>query len=306
MKKSKKRNRKRVNRKFICIGCFIVLALFFVYFTYNNSTLSVNNNDGDNVLFDDNNNISTSNENNDQNDDTITTGNVIQDDDFLAKLGVMSLKDNRYKKVIENKDIYPEKLLEMLSSNGDMISYMYDYDTMEGHVYTDNIGKVQVGSYPLLLQYDKRWGYGIYGDRVLAINGCGPTALAMTVAGLTGRNDITPYTIAKYAYDNGYYTSEWGTKWDLMTVGSTIFGVVGQSIPITKTSIYNELSLGHPVICSMRPGDFTTVGHFILLTGIKDDKLVINDSNSRERSNKLWDYDVVLPQIKGAWSFKVA
>ena len=105
--------------------------------------------------------------------------------------------------------------------------------------------------------------------------------------------------------DNGYYTSEWGTRWDLMTIGIKSFGIVGKTFALTKENLYNELNSGHPVITSMRPGDFTTVGHFILLTGVEDDKIKVNDSNSKIRSEKLWDYDVIAPQIKGQWSFSL-
>ena len=33
------------------------------------------------------------------------------------------------------------------------------------------------------------------------------------------------------------------------------------------------LENGEPVICSMRPGDFTTKGHFIVLVGMEDGKI---------------------------------
>lgn len=184
--------------------------------------------------------------------------------------------------------------------------YYYEIEDKKGHIYIDNIGKVTKGEYPLLLQYDKKWGYGIYGDNVIAINGCGPTSLAMVVAGLTGKNDTTPYDIAKYSYEKGYYTEEWGTKWDLMSIGIEPFGIIGKKIVLSKQNLYNELNNGHPLIASMRPGDFTTVGHFIVLTGIKDDKIIVNDPNSRERSAKLWEYDVIAPQIKGLWTYSLA
>ena len=223
--------------------------------------------------------------------------------DTLGKLEYLSTKDKRINKIIDNYDKYPEILLEMLTRNSDMTSYMLDYPEKKGNVYKDNIGKVQKGKFPLLLQYDKNWGYGIYGDNVLAINGCGPTVLSMVVAGLTGKNDITPYTIAEYSSDHGYYQSEWGTSWSLMTEGIRNFGVVGTNIELSQENIFSELEKGHPIVCSMRPGDFTTIGHFILLTGIKDGKITVNDPNSKERSNKLWDYETLEYQIKSLWSF---
>ena len=64
------------------------------------------------------------------------------------------------------------------------------------------------------------------------------------------------------------------------------------------------LNKGQPIICSVGPGDFTTEGHFILLEGIKDEKIIINDPNSLKRSNKLWKYEDIESQIKNLWVFK--
>lgn len=298
----KKRSRKRKMKSFtkvllVLIPIFVVVGI--IYGTYSNKNETTDNNiDGSEVLKD-NNSIN----NNDNIDDSEEI--EIDPNDVYGVLENTAKRDYRYKEVLANKDIYPEKLLEMLSRNNDMISYMYDFGEKKGHVYVDNIGKVTKGEYPLLLQYDKKWGYGIYGDNVIAVNGCGPTSLAMVVAGLTGSNTTTPYDIAKYSYEKGYYTEEWGTKWDLMSTGIEQFGVTGKKIVLSKQNLYNELNSGHPLIASMKPGDFTTVGHFIVLTGIKDDKIVVNDPNSKERSNKLWDYDVIAPQIKGLWTYSL-
>lgn len=124
----------------------------------------------------------------------------------------------------------------------------------------------------------------------------------MAIAGLTGENKITPYTVAKYAEEKGYY-SDTGTSWQLKTKGSRYFNIEGNEISLTKDNIYNNLKNGNPIICSMRPGDFTTIGHFIVLIGIEEGKIKVNDPNSIERSNKLWDYETIEYQIKNLWVF---
>lgn len=205
-------------------------------------------------------------------------------------------------KIYNDKDSYPEELLEMLSRNNDMLDYVYKYKENKGKVFANDIGKIERNTVPLLFQYDERWGYGMYGDEVLAINGCGPTSVAMVIASLTGRNIITPYDVASYAYENGYYKN--GTRWDFFTEGVRNYGIVGKELPLTKAKIFKELELGHPIICSMRKGDFTTTGHLIVLAGVKNGKLIVNDPNSRERSSKLWSYERIESQIKNLWSFR--
>lgn len=301
-----KRRRKRKLKPFAKVLMALIPCLMVVGVIYGIDINKTNDNKNPDIKLDTNtNNDNIVKDSNTQDNNTSVDDSEVESDDIYGILESIAKKDYRYKEVLANKDIYPEKLLEMLSRNKDMISYMYDFGENKGHVYIDNIGKVTKGEYPLLLQYDKKWGYGIYGDNVIAVNGCGPTSLAMVVAGLTGKNDTTPYDIAKYSYEKGYYTEEWGTKWDLMSTGIEPFGVTGKKIALSKQTLYNELNSGHPLIASMRPGDFTTVGHFIVLTGIKDDKIVVNDPNSKERSSKLWEYDVIAPQIKGLWTYSL-
>ena len=65
-----------------------------------------------------------------------------------------------------------------------------------------------------------------------------------------------------------------------------------------------KLAAGTPLICSMWPGDFTTSGHFILLTGLDEaGRVVLNDPNSPKNSEKAWDMAELLPQIRAVWQF---
>lgn len=281
MKRKRKRLKKRV--KFF----IFIFIIFLTIFLYNNKKENIDKEEQ----------ISHSNISN----ESISYSTTTQTKEPLEKLEELSQKDKRIKTIIENKGSYPEILLMMLSKNTDMTDYVYHYNKYKGNVFSDNLGKVKKGQYPLLLQYDKRWGYGNYGDSVIAISGCGPTSVAMVIAGLTGRNDITPYDIAKYAYENGYYEN--GTSWDFFTKGVIKYGIIGKEIALSESVMVKELKKGHPIICSMRPGDFTTTGHLILITDYKNDKFKINDPNSKERSNKLWSYQTLKTQIKNLWSF---
>ena len=92
----------------------------------------------------------------------------------------------------------------MLSRNPDMLDFVEGYPEKKGQVFADSIGDVKKGEYPLLLQWDERWGYGDYGTSCVAVSGCAPTVISMAVAGLTGEDSITPYTVASYAQENGY------------------------------------------------------------------------------------------------------
>ena len=229
----------------------------------------------------------------------------ISDGEVRAKLTELAQSNKTVRQVLEQADQYPADLLELLSNNEETADFVLGYTEKKGQAPAEDIGEVASGEIPLLLQWDERWGYAQYGDNMIAINGCGPTVVAMAAAGLTGDNSITPYKVAQYAEEQGYYTGESGTSWELMTQGAVHFGVQGQELGLSESEILSELESGHPVICSMRPGDFTTTGHFIVLTGVEDGKIRVNDPNSRKRSETLWDYDTLEYQINNLWAFSL-
>ena len=88
-----------------------------------------------------------------------------------------------------------------------------------------------------------------------------------------------------------------------MTEGAAFFGVQGRELALDENRIFETLEQGQPIICSVRPGDFTKGGHFLVLVGVEDGKIRVNDPNSRIRSEKLWDYETLAPQIKSLWAF---
>lgn len=165
-------------------------------------------------------------------------------------------------------------------------------------------GEVKKGTIPHFLQWDERWGYETYGSTYLAISGCGPTALAAIYSGLTGKTDMNPYAMAQWSEENGFYVYGSGTAWDIMTTGAAMLGLNGWMLDGGKESLLWALRSGYPVVCAMNPGDFTFFGHFIILTDVDENENIrVLDSNSRIRTQKLWNADDLMWQIAGMWAF---
>lgn len=156
------------------------------------------------------------------------------------------------------------------------------------------------GGVPLLMQWDKRWGYDLYGDSMIGLAGCGPTCLSMACLYLTGNTEWNPRAVAQFAWKNGYYTEE-GTSWALWTEGVESLGLYGEELPLDRSGMERALEGGSLIVCSMRPGDFTTTGHFILLCGYDENGFFVRDPNRRSNSEKQWTYDVLKGQIKNLW-----
>ena len=166
---------------------------------------------------------------------------------------------------------------------------------------------VTEGEFPVLLQWDKRWGYELYGTNFMGNNGCGPTALAIVYAGLTGNTDWNPYSLAMYSIDNGLYVPNVGTKWVFMEEGGSYLGltvdVIGEDLELARPA----LEAGKVLICKVAPGDFTSGGHFIVVTRmLEDNQVEVRDPNSRNKSLVTWDYDRIIGQTDYVWAYSVA
>ena len=161
------------------------------------------------------------------------------------------------------------------------------------------------GELPLFLQWDVRWGYERYGSDFLAVTGCGPTCLSMVQCGLSGETVWNPYEVAKMAEREGFYVTGQGSSWDLMGAGAEMLGLQVNDVVLSAEDITDTLRAGMPIICSVGPGDFTDAGHFIVLAGVNmDGSIRVNDPNSRINSEKAWDIERILPQIKGMWAYR--
>ena len=210
-----------------------------------------------------------------------------------------------FQTIYDHMDQYPEALLNNLCCNPNMLDfalgYQENYDTTSGTLEASELDGI-----PLFIQWDKRWGYDAYGNDVIGLSGCGPTCLSMIVIGLTKNQEATPDKLADYATEHGYYEQNSGTKWLFMDEVAAVYGVQGYYIYLSKDNMQEELSQGHPLVCAMRSGDFTSQGHFIVIAGMEGDKFLVHDPNSIERSQQLWDYDTLQYQISAIWAFKVA
>jgi len=200
---------------------------------------------------------------------------------------------------------YERELEELLERNEEAADYVEGYPDRaaylgEGIDLTEDFVSGQV---PLLMQWDRRWGYNSYGDSMIGLSGCGPVCLTMAYLYLTEDTDMTPREMADFADENGYYTSQ-GTSWALWTDGAKKLGLRGTELSLDENIMKLALDEGGVVVCSMRPGDFTATGHFILIRGYDENGFYVNDPNRRSNSEKQWDFETLKGQIRNLWELR--
>lgn len=212
-----------------------------------------------------------------------------------------------YDEIVVRDDYeYPDYMESMIERYPQTVMFYNDYPEKKDRLPATDVGAVKKGEIPLFIQWDERWGYSQFGDSIIGCAGCGPTCMAMVISGLTGDNKITPFAVSQYVEENGYYTYGEGTAWSAMSEAIEHYGIEAEEMSNVRDYVYESLEEGHPIICSVGPGDFTTGGHFIVLAGIKNGKIIVNDPNSVENSRKLWDLDEFQDQISSMWSYKLA
>lgn len=170
----------------------------------------------------------------------------------------------------------------------------YETITSLGDVeFTD--GQIPVAYFS---QLDERYANQPYGTDDIGGYGCGPTAMAIVISSLTDET-VDPAQMAKWSYEHGYWASGNGSyhglipaaakAWELPVEGCGIDG--GQKIS-------DALSGGKLVVVLMDKGHFTQSGHFIVLRGIRDGKILVADPASYPRSEQTWDLSLILDEAR--------
>ena len=197
---------------------------------------------------------------------------------------------------------WPEDLIALLDKNPETEEFVLQYplkkDSHPTYDLTDCLGSSQM---PLLLQWDERWGYGEYAGELMGLSGCGPTCLSMVCIQLLQDASYTPQYVAVFAEENGYAVKGNGSAWSLISEGGKKLGLDVTEIPLDEGRIIRNLEVGNPIICVMGPGDFTTSGHFIVLTEYADGYVKVNDPNSPTKSQKPWKLTDIMPQMNNLW-----
>lgn len=226
-------------------------------------------------------------------------------DGTAASIVQLAHRDSRAQAIVDAPEAYPPEYLDLLARNSETLEFVLGYPAHHGDTPAQSLTK-PLDTVPLLLQWDMRWGYQPYGESTVAVSGCAPACLSMAASYLTGDPTLTPYRVAQFAAEQGYYVPGQGTSWSLLSEGAPSLGVQCRQLALDQAQIDAALDAGHPVICSMLPGDFTTEGHFIVLYGRADGGYTVRDPNSVERSGKVWSYDTLSGQIAGLWECSAA
>ena len=143
-------------------------------------------------------------------------------------------------------------------------------------------------------QLDQRYANQPFGTDNIGGYGCGPTSMAIVVSSLT-EEIVDPIAMAKWAYENGGWCKGQGSYHSLIPNAAKAWGLNVEGCKASEPQrILDALSQGKLVVAIMGKGHFTTTGHFIVLRGVQDGKILVADPASTSRSQKTWDLSIIL------------
>lgn len=143
-------------------------------------------------------------------------------------------------------------------------------------------------------QLDQRYANKPYGTDNIGGYGCGPTSMSIVVSSLTD-DIVDPVEMAKWAYEHGGWCKGQGSYHSFIPNAAKAWGLPVEGCKANEPQrILDALSGGKLVVAIMSPGHFTTGGHFIVLRGVKDGKILVADPASTSRSQKAWDLSIIL------------
>ncbi len=170
-------------------------------------------------------------------------------------------------------------------------------------VYSDGTYTLSITSSVGLLTYynqtDSRWADLLYGGQdPVSGYGCGPTVLAMLVTSFTSQTYL-PSDMANWASANHYWSAGSGTSHNFILEGAAAFGFHAEPfLDYTPQGVISALKSGHILVALMGPGQFTSVGHFLIIANYWSGNYVsIADPASLENTQKPWDVQVLLNEL---------
>lgn len=204
---------------------------------------------------------------------------------------------------------YPEKIIDLLARKPETEEYVLNYPLEYGKPHDIDIsGHANDEGVPLFIQWDKQWGYLDYTGSVAGLAACGPTCMSMIMYHFTRDAKYTPAYMMKFAESNSRYAVKGsGTQWAFFKEGGKELGLDVKELNSdqmkSEKQIAQILGSGRIIVMNVKPGIFTTVGHYMMIVGYEDGKFRVNDPNSPSNSETLWDFEQFSGDVRIMWSF---
>ena len=237
----------------------------------------------------------------------------------------LSLEDERARYIIDHADEIPEDLISFAVSSAyewenpsdekinwdNNISFVSDYPVHKNDYLTMSYSDEELNAEgaPRLFMYDSRWGYETIGGDYIRNQGCGAVCLAMAYVGLTHKGELNPVLIAKTAENDGAIGVFGGLDNAMVKKVCEDCGFkctdynydadTGSTLKPDEKLMKQILDNGHLIMLGMFGNTFGN--HAIIVKGYNESGFLINDPASVEKSDKIWSFNELQPELVYMW-----
>ena len=181
------------------------------------------------------------------------------------------------------------------------------YKPTTGSTVTDTSVST-INGFPYFYQGDSRWKDNMYsssGNKKFTIgtSGSGPTSMAMVLQSFG--TSVTPAMTAQYGVDNKYAIGgALGTQYAYFPSISSKYNVTATELDLDGDKIKESLTDSNPVIAAVKSGSFSPTQKYVVLVGLKDGGVLINDPTNKRTSMRSYNPSIFKTQGYKLWSFK--
>lgn len=225
-----------------------------------------------------------------------------------GRLAELAETNEQARFIIDNEELYPDKILNVFYSNNNELEYVYNYPFFKDNYKTMSFTEQELNSdtVPALYMNDYRWAYEDGGY----VKGAGCAAVDITMANLyVNRNsDIDPVMVMRYADEMGYYGFG-GINEENISDILDYFGIKFEE------HIYNNGENGSPIAeaelkAFIDKSDTAVIvavhglpfgNHALIIRGYDENGFYINDPASEERTDQSWSFDIFEDALVRCW-----
>ncbi|MGN0675777.1 MAG: C39 family peptidase [Oscillospiraceae bacterium] len=213
--------------------------------------------------------------------------------------------------IIENEELYTDSILSIYYIQPEKLEFVYnyafhkdDYDTM---TFTDE--ELNAETIPALYMSDPRWGYEYIYDETISEMGCSAVALTMANLYLNHNGDADPVKFIELAKTMGAISMFEMVDATYISDIAAAFGMKAEGVLCYEDN--HTTGVDHNDLIEILDAEDTVLmanmmsepfgKHMIIIRGYCNEGYYINDPAGSERTEQIWDFDLIENGIAYYW-----
>lgn len=230
-------------------------------------------------------------------------------DVMVEKLEAVPEPGNDWGKLMLALSSTPAGFAELAVDEEQALPFALDYSAKPAQADSNLNLSEDLTSIPVLYSWDERWGNAPYKSVHIADGGSLPVVLSMAGSFMLQDPALSPLRFAgennTENTENTEHAQNADNTEDPVKDALAAYSIHADRVNADSEAIMDLLYSRVPVIIEM-DAKYSGEPHYVLLTGISNQKIRMNDPFSVQASEKEWEISELLPLIRKAWSLSLS